>query len=1093
MRSTLVIMALLVLVLGASAGAQNTVWQIGQFDNDYREFAIHGNYDAYSASFPKDVTFHAGTDDPSKSWPFIQPGPTDAWAGQKAHPFTIAFSLPEQPKGVYTLTLDLVNTHYSAPPIYEININGHKGTFPLPAGGGDDSLTDATKGKEHVVKIPLPASLLKAGDNSLVLTSASGSWLMFDALSLVNDPSATVAGPGVNKVTLTPTIRFVQSGAKLMQVLKLSVECTPGTPSCTARVKIGDFNTQASFEPDLVGTAATEMLVDEVTAPTTAEVVAEAGGQSKSFTCAMTPQKHWKIYVQDSTHVDIGYTDYQEKIAKRHDDNMAVALDLCKQYPTFKWNTEAAWVEDNFLSLMPQDKKAEFIRLAKEGRIGCQAIYGNMLTGICSHESLIRDLYYSHNTAKKYGIPWDIAMSSDVPTQVWTLPTILANAGIKYYSTGLNLDRGYSFNTMFSKSPFYWQGPDGSKVLAWFSAGYAQAARLGLYTDVRQAEGRIEGFLKGFDRADYPYDAVLAFGGFGDNQPMSPSLASVVQEYSDKYAYPKVILCRGPEFFEYIEANFKDKIPTISGDAGVYWEDGAGSSADETRLVREAKEKLAAAEKVFSMAGGKYPKAEFDLAWKNAMLYDEHTWGAYCSISQPEGDQTVHQWKVKSGFAYDADKQAGDLVSRAMKQLAGTVKAPKGSVVVFNPLSWPISDCAMALTKDGHAPVYVENVPPLGYKVVTMPKKPFMVKSVTLRSGNPVLENRFYRIEFDRSTGAVRSLYDKDLKRELVDQKGPYGLNQYVYTIGRRNGPTVADMKDVTREGIATPVKFEAMRYGPAQVMSITSRAKNASQVSTIVGLDDKTKGVGFGTRLNKQETTEKEAGYFAFPFALDKPEWYVELPDGVVKPKSQMLPGADMQWFCAQDFVAADDGKGAIVWTATHSPLITIGDINRETFKSPMPLDNGHLYAYAFNNYWHTNYKASQGGMLVFQFALTSMPKYDPVAAARFGQSARNPLLAQAVGRNAKGRSTASLGSVDASNVVVQAVKQAESGKGTIYRLREVAGKKTLVTLSLPAARFKEAWSCTLVEDPQSKLAITGGKVKVAVSGNGLATVLVR
>lgn len=1090
------ITAFLLLITAVSACAgQKTVWQIGQFDNNYEEFAIPHNFGAYSQAFPRGVTFHPGVDDPAKSWPFIQPGPSDSWAGSRAHSNSIVFNLDSQPTGVYTLTVDFADTHYGGPPVYEVSVNGRSGRFRLPAGGSDESLTDASKGKEYVLNLSLPASYFQAGENKIVLKSVDGAWALYDALSLTNDPSASMGASEVRQVSLSPTILFARDGNKIKQVAKLFVQATPGTTACTAAVKVGGSTQDLTLTPDLMGTVAQDILIDEVTAPTTAEITVAAGGNSKTASCELKPQKHWKIYLQASTHVDIGYTDHQDRIAERHNDNMTAALELCKKYPEFKWNTEAAWVEDNYLTMMPADKKADFIKLAKEGRIGCEAIYGNMLTGLCSHESFIRDLYFAHDMAAKYGIPYDIAMSSDVPTQVWTLPTILANAGIKYYSAGLNLDRGYTFNRMFDKSPFYWQGPDGSKVLAWFAAGYGYASHLGLDSTLAQAADRISGFLKGFDRADYPYDAVLGFGGFGDNQPMHQTFAPVIDEWNKTYAYPQVIMCRGPEFFQYIESNFKDKIATISGDGGVYWEDGAGSSATETAMNRQAKERLVTAEKLFSLAGGKYPKAEIDLAWKNAILYDEHTWGAAQSISNPQHEQTIAQWQVKSRFAQDAETQASDLMNKGMARLAGTVKAAKNSVIVFNSLSWPVSDWATIPTSGDGDITYVENIPPLGYKVVAMPGKPSAEREIKLGSGAPVLENKYYRIEFDRVTGGIRSLYDKELKRELVDPKSSYCLNQYIYTTGRRNGPRVADFKDVTREGVTVPVQFEARRYAPGAVMNIKGSANNAPAWATMVALYDNAKRIDFINGLTKTETTDKEAGYFAFPFALDKPEWYVELPDGVVKPKQNMLPGADMEWYCTQDFVAAADDRSAVVWTAWDSPLVTLGDINREQFRSPVPFENGHLYAYAFNNCWHTNYKASQGGKMFFRFSLTSMPKYDPVAAARFGQAARNNLIAMAVQPNSKGRSTASTGSlcfVDKPNVVIQTVKQAESGTGTIIRLREVAGRATQATVTLPAGKFKKAWSCTLVEDPKSKLSIVGGKVKVPVAAGGLATVMV-
>ena len=1114
---------LVILALALSANAEEkVVWQIGEFDNNYEEFAIAHDHSAYWSHFGKDKnrTFRIGKDEPADSWPFIQPGPADAWVRHRQMPFTVLFDLLEQPTGTFTLTIDLVDTHAGSPPVYEVTINKRGGRFSLPAGAGDLSLTDASKGKEYTLNIPIPAEFFNAGENKLVLGSVQGSWLIYDALRLTNDREGEIPKPQVNRLTLTPTIRFVRQGSKLKQVAHLSAEFSPGTSACTATVKVGETTQDITLESNLMGTTEKEIYLDEITQPTTAEVVVTVGDQTKTASCELLPQRHWKIYVQPSTHVDVGYTDFQERVIDLHNDNMSLALELCKDYPDFKWNTEAAWVQDNYLSMMPDDRKAEFVKWAAEGRIGCQAIYGNMLTGICSHESLIRDLYYAHEMSKKYGIPYDIAMSSDVPTQVWTLPTVLAGAGIKYFSAGLNLTRGNSFNRLFDKSPFYWQGPDGSKVLAWLSPGYAYAANLGLNSDIQQAETRVGSYLKSFDRENYPYDAVLAFGGFGDNRLLEASLAKTVHEWNENYAYPKIILCRGPEFFEYIEANFRDRIPTIAGDGGVYWEDGAGSSALETALVRRAKEDLAAAEKLHALTsifgGSAYPKADLDLAWKNAMLYDEHTWGAHCSISQPESEQTVHQWEYKARFAKEAARLANDVLQKGMDNLAETMAITEPSVVVFNPLSWPVSGLVQTETPDGRPlEFWADDVPPLGYE--TYPLSAVSHGSAAVRqggakadgqppaasgnalslegegwgegeSGKPQLENRFYRLEFDAHTGAVTSVYDKELGIELVDAGAPYGINQYIYIAGQAK-----DAKDATRDANTPKVTVTSERTPHRSAVCIRGSAYKTPEWTTRLVLYDNIKRIDFVNTLNREATYDKEAGYFAFPFGLNEPEFYVEIPDGVMRPKKDMLDGACMQWYCAQDFVAAADDKCAVVWTAVDSPLITIGDINRETFQSPIPIENGHLYAYAFNNYWFTNYKASQGGPHTFRFAMTSARTISDLEAKKFGESVQSPLVCQVVdGRpGAAAPYSRSFVEVSGDGVVVQAMKPARFADGTIIRLREMGGRAATVDLTVRGIDFEKAYLCNLAEDIVQSLEVDGGAMRVPCDAFGLATVL--
>ena len=76
---------------------------------------------------------------------------------------------------------------------------------------------------------------------------------------------------------------------------------------------------------------------------------------------------------------------------------------------------------------------------------------------------------------------------------------------------------------------------------------------------------------------------------------------------------------------------------------------------------------------------------------------------------------------------------------------------------------------------------------------------------------NGLLENRFYRVQFDATTGAITSIFDKELKVELVDQAAPHKFNEYLYE--RFETP---DCQGSPRSGIACE-KAEAARHRPAR------------------------------------------------------------------------------------------------------------------------------------------------------------------------------------------------------------------------------------------------------------------------------------
>ncbi len=574
------------------------------------------------------------------------------------------------------------------------------------------------------------------------------------------------------------------------------------------------------------GSITEEIGVPDSATPLDVKLTAVVEGRSKTATIRIPPQRKWRVYVAPSSHTDIGYTDIQPKCAERHCQNIDTAIDLLARFPDFRWNTEVAWQAENYVHSRTGQRLADFYRYAREGKIGIQALFCNELTGLCSPEEACRLTWFAHKLSRQQHIPYLSAMISDVPTQEASLPMILAGAGIRYFSSGINNDRAYNFTQMQNKCPCWWEGPDGSRVLMMYTWQYAQAAQWALTESFDQSRARVLENLRQYEaRADYPYDAVFLHGAVSDNQPLNVHLAEVAKQWNDRYEYPKIILSHNAEFFQYIEKKYGEKLPVYRGSAGTYWEDGAGSSARETALDRASHERLANGEKLLVLAdriaaAHRYNAEEMYRAWRNCILYDEHTWGAFCSISEPDKDFTKAQWKIKAQYAVDADKQSRAILDRGIGGLASLVRTDGPALVVFNPSSWPRTDVVRVtlpagvgsadadvpyeLTSEGTL-LLVKDVPACGYRVLKLlaPRAKIepragLAPTVTTKlavAGTPaqgnVIESRFYRVRFDPQTGGIVSIRDKELDRELVDPKAPFQLNQYVYVAGGNNGTRI--------------------------------------------------------------------------------------------------------------------------------------------------------------------------------------------------------------------------------------------------------------------------------------------------------------
>ncbi len=1096
----------------SSRAALPVVFQIGAPDGDYREFAIAGDYAAYAKRFPDDVNFVVGQSDPAKDWPYVLPGPADAWAGNRPHTFVIYFQLPQPPTGFYRLVLDFVSTHPSGPPRLIMDINGETIECTLPRGSSDAALTDPRAGKHGSLAQLIPSALLRAGQNTIALTDAEGSWALFDDVRLESGAPAPAEpltlraeplpffkrGPDGWQRAVHITIDNLQSGAAPAE---LTWHANGLSGSQRVELRFGENNFQI-LAPDVKRL----------------DLALRAGPREIRQSVAMPPARKWKLFIVPTVHTDIGYTDLQSRVKIRHAENGLAALALLGEYPFFKWYSETYWQLNAPLELHPEQTDAVF-DLMRQKRWGLSGDYANMLTGLCSSEALNRLTLDSRNLANRGGFELNSVILDDVPSAIAPLPMVLANSGIRYFIEGANNDRAPYAGDV--PGPFYWEGADGSRVLAEIThqPGYAAAGRL-LY-NVRTALKELPGYLARF-QTNYPYDAILINGAYSDNRPVQDWLPQTVQAWNVQWAYPEMIFALPEDFFGYIEKNFSNDIPTLKTDFGSWWEDGAASSALETEWSRRAEERATVAEMLHSLAGivagAAYLKARFDDLWHNILLYNEHTWGAAGSISSPDSEQTVKQWAVKRSFAVKADAESRELLAAGMKKLAAL--APPADLVVFNPLAWPrnavvkteitgaVRDLAtkkilpcQPLPEGGNCFV-ADDLPSVGYRTYgpgnsgdALPGAP----PDAVKISGDTMENEFYRVTLNPQTGGIASLYDKQAHRELVDAESRYNLGELIYvTGGEGTRAVVSDLKNLPAPRFEyhrqTGIEIHALN-GPV-FGELDSMATNVNfpKITMRVRLYRGLKQLDLIFELDKTATLAKEAVYLAFPFALDanRGGLWLEYPDEITEPQRDQHTSACRDWYAVQRWLAVSDGRDTVELSPLDAPLFTLGDMTAGTWPRALVLKRGHVFAYLMNNYWHTNYKAEQGGHFVFRYSLTSSAGgFSPRDAVVKGWNLYcPPVAARGAGEEPKFPSSAaeSLVEIQPSGLPLTTIKQAEDGNGFVFRLCDYAGVGGTAKLTLPAPA-QDALVCNLVETEARPLKPQGRTLAAPVKPFGLLT----
>ncbi|MGC9004205.1 MAG: polysaccharide lyase family protein [bacterium] len=1034
------------------------IFRIGKPDSSYREFAIAGNYSAYPSLFPNDVHFIVGTSNEAKDFPYIHPGPADIWAGARAHSFRISFHLDHIPQPSILLTLYLVNTHYSSPPLISIYLNDKEiSRSQLPPGSGDASLTDPSKGEKWVISFPLLPEDFRIGNNEIRIENIRGSWLLYDAILL--EEALKLDKPEIKEIKVRETPFFIRDKDTVEQLLQIWLANTGSGGNVILTLEKGSLKQEIPLKV-VQGNNFFEIPIPD---GFVGKVKAKVGGNESSI--EIKGHRKWLLFLAPSVHTDIGYTDIQTNVVQRHIENLKIAIEEAKRNPNFKWNLEVAWQMENFLQEEPELTK-QLLELLQRGNLSLQALYANMLTGLCSPESLARLCLLSKQLSNIYHFPLESALLTDVPSAIFALPSILNAYGIKYFAEGINTDRA---RFPYPSFPFYWEGPDGGKVLFFPSPGYGWARNIGLLDSLDELRNKISSLLAGLEENNYPYDAYLLYGAFYDNELIDPRFLNLVEEWNAKYAYPKIIVSTNSDFFKYLEEKYKGKIPTYRLDAGAYWEDGAVSTAKELAMNRQAKDWATEAETIYSLASINnpkviYPKDKFKELWRNILLFDEHTWGAWCSVSEPNAETTLKQWEIKASFAHKAYEEAKELREDAFKHLASLVSSDGDSVLIFNPLSYPRSDIARLVIpyedftlydgnreipwqRDGSEIVFfIKDVPALGYKKIKLVRSKPSNYQVPFKSTSDSLETPYYLVRFDEK--GIYSIYDKELKRDLLEKEKR--LSDYLYLSGPEGKQVLHSLEKgnawIENLGpIFCDICFSSSAYKTPRFLLRLRLYKDLKRMDLIV-------------EIKKEETLDKESVLLSFPFSLDKPKVRIEYPACVIEPDKEQFPQACKNWFTLHKWIAFNDGDSSLLFCSLDAPLISLGKPIHEFWLNKLKLDKSTLFSYLMHNHWHTNYKASQGGDFVFRYAILPIKgKAENYEASKFAWGFAHPLLTALLSQQAGTLSLNSYSFGEVKGALLTTLKKRELGRGWVLRLwqPEREEKKVEVNLGFPIEKL--------------------------------------
>ncbi len=403
-------------------------------------------------------------------------------------------------------------------------------------------------------------------------------------------------------------------------------------------------------------------------------------------------------------------------------------------------------------------------------------------------ESLVRQLFYGQKYFRsKFGVGTEVGWNPDSFGHNAQLPQILHKSGIDYYVFGRCAPE--------NKPVFWWEGLDGSRVLAYVPPGwYNLSLKDGIREPLAQAA------------ANTPARDFLLLYGEGDHGggPRATDLAALAKlrkaadepriEFATPESYFRKITSQGLEF------------PLVKGELNTVFPACYTTQAQAKKNNRRAESLLLTAEKFSALANtGRfrdyYPELDLDEAWKVVLRNQFH------DILDGSSIGPVYE---ESGAAYqDAFTRGRRALDFSLESIAADVdtRGDGRAVVVFNPLFWDRTseaEVTLDLPEAASGPDFVlkdpqgrevpcqvlsrtvsggraevrllfvaEAVPSFGYRVyhlLTGGTAPGPSSSLSVSP--TVLENEFLKVSLDPVTGWMRSVFDKRLGREMLSAAG---------------------------------------------------------------------------------------------------------------------------------------------------------------------------------------------------------------------------------------------------------------------------------------------------------------------------------
>ena len=815
--------------------------------------------------------------------------------------------------------------------------------------------------------------------------------------------------------------------------------------------------------------------------------------------------EHVDIHMIGNSHMDAAWLwPWTETVDTVH-RTFGTSLQLMNEYPQYRYSQSTAqyfeWMQEKYPVLF--ERIQELVKRGQFELVGGMWVEPDL--NIPSGESQVRQILLAKRYFQKnFGVDVKVGWNPDSFGYNWQLPQIYKKSGIDYFVTQ-KMD--WNETNKLPLKIFWWQAPDGSRVLAYFPHGYT-------------------GNTEPVDMAkDYAQAAMLNPGardmmhlyGVGDHGggPTRVNLNLGVQWEQPDKVYPHLEFDTSLNFFQKIEGHLDTAEAPIwnykilaagnstlprppAGDISVpVWNDELylefhrgtyTTQAAQKRNIRDSEEWMLNAEKYSSLAwlgGAIYPLNDLNEAWKKVLFNEFHDLAAGSGIADIYTDAQRDFQGVHSTTDQATAQALGLLASYVDTQ------TPQGTtpLMVFNPIAWKRTDVLEAQVqlpeatpgleiKDAqgrelpiqilsHTPethsfdvlLRANDVPALGYERLTATPASstrHRLPPTDLKIDGATLENKYLRVVVDPKTGCITSLYEKQAKFEFI-AAGSCGNQLQAF----HDLPKSFDAWNIDSDYEQHPYDL-----GPAQsVQSIESgplraviRVTHGTQNSRFVQDITLYSGIDRVEVVNDIDWHERHILLkAAFPLSASGPYATYEIPYGSIERPTTRNNSFERAMFEVPAIRWGDLGDGShgfsILNNSKYGYDAEDNVLRLTLLRSPADPDpdadqGPHHFVYALYPHagtWKEALTERQGWGFNYKLKVIQTEKHAGALPAEH-----------------------SFISVEPSNIILTTVKKAEDDNALILRFYEWAGRDTQAQINLPHSAVS-ATATNLIEVPEA------------------------